>query len=156
MSSEVTAQDRRKVIFWLTVGSLIPLLGWLYGVWKLWASCCWSIRDKAVGTLLVPGGVWGVLTGAFILGYASLQACTSSSSGILGPDGQVNTLESTEVSCTSLGVMPMWLAWLGLGLLIIAAIAGPLWLYFSARRHQGEVIPTGSSRPTGSVQAGTR
>jgi uncharacterized membrane protein len=40
----------------LSVGSLIPVLGWLVGVVLLWGSRVWTLRDKLVGTLLVPGG----------------------------------------------------------------------------------------------------
>jgi hypothetical protein len=40
----------------LTVGSLIPVLGWAVGVILLWSSGRWRPSDKLLGTLIVPGG----------------------------------------------------------------------------------------------------
>jgi hypothetical protein len=41
----------------LTAGSIVlPLVGWLVGLVLLWVSSVWTLRDKLIGTLLVPGG----------------------------------------------------------------------------------------------------
>ena len=40
----------------LTVGSLIPVLGWAVGVVLLWSSGRWRPSEKLLGTLIVPGG----------------------------------------------------------------------------------------------------
>jgi len=50
------------IVLLLAGGSLF-LVGWLVGVALLWASDAWSVRDKLIGTLIVPGG----LSGAFII-----------------------------------------------------------------------------------------
>jgi hypothetical protein len=40
----------------LTAGSLVPLVGWLLGAALLWTSRRWTLGDKLLGTLVVPGG----------------------------------------------------------------------------------------------------
>lgn len=41
----------------LVIGGFLYYLGWLVGVVLLWASPAWRIRDKVIGTLVIPGGV---------------------------------------------------------------------------------------------------
>ena len=38
-------------------GVIIPVLGWFVGVVLLWTSRIWTLRDKLIGTLVVPGGL---------------------------------------------------------------------------------------------------
>jgi hypothetical protein len=38
-------------------GAVVPFLGWFAGVTALWMSNTWSVRDKLIGTLVVPGGL---------------------------------------------------------------------------------------------------
>ncbi len=38
-------------------GVVIPVLGWFVGVVLLWSSRIWTLRDKLIGTLVVPGGL---------------------------------------------------------------------------------------------------
>lgn len=46
----------------LTVGSvLLPLVGWLAGVFLLWTSSRWHLREKLLGTLIWPGGLGAVV-----------------------------------------------------------------------------------------------
>jgi hypothetical protein len=33
------------------------LVGWLVGVVLLWSSTVWTLRDKLIGTLVIPGGL---------------------------------------------------------------------------------------------------
>ena len=40
----------------LTVGSIIPFVGWIAGVICLWASKRWRTWEKLLGTFVVPGG----------------------------------------------------------------------------------------------------
>jgi len=47
---------------WLTIpllliGGFIVIIGWLVGVVLLWTSRVWTLRDKLIGTLVVPGGL---------------------------------------------------------------------------------------------------
>ncbi len=47
----------------LLFGGFAFVVGWFVGVFLLWNSTVWRLRDKILGTLLVPGG----LAGSFIL-----------------------------------------------------------------------------------------
>ncbi|HXF36907.1 MAG TPA: hypothetical protein VNO17_06975 [Actinomycetota bacterium] len=43
----------------LAVGGLIvPFLGWVVGVILLWVSSSWTWREKLIGTLVIPGGLF--------------------------------------------------------------------------------------------------
>lgn len=41
----------------LVGGVIVPLIGWIVGAVLLWTSRVWTIRDKLIGTLLIPGGL---------------------------------------------------------------------------------------------------
>jgi HAAS len=45
-------------IFLLLFGFLAAGLGWLVGVVLLWSSRAWTTRDKLIGTLALPGGLF--------------------------------------------------------------------------------------------------
>ena len=62
------------MILLLVGGLVIPVFGWVIGVVLLWASDAWNVRDKVIGTLLVPGGL-GL---PFFLMFSSLQEETIS------------------------------------------------------------------------------
>ena len=68
----------------LTVGSIIPLLGWLIGVVLLWSSRRWTVVDKLMGTLIVPGGPLAI---ALLAVAVPGQVCSSSS--LTQSDGSV-------------------------------------------------------------------
>jgi len=36
---------------------VLPVIGWIVGVVLLWASNAWTVRDKLIGTLVLPGGL---------------------------------------------------------------------------------------------------
>ena len=55
------------LILLLVGGIIVPLLGWVAGVVLLWMSGVWTVRDKLIGTFLIPEG--------------SRPRCSSSSSG---------------------------------------------------------------------------
>jgi hypothetical protein len=64
----------------LTAGSFVPVVGWLVGVVLLWTSTLWRLREKLLGTLVVPFGLglalfgWPLLFGL----YGGSQTCTTS------------------------------------------------------------------------------
>ena len=89
----------------LTVGSLIPVIGWLVGVILLWSSGRWRRSEKLLGTLIVPGGP-GL---ALLLGTLPGQTCssTTSASTIGGP------VITTEEVCTGFALSQ------GLGIAIL-------------------------------------
>lgn len=44
-------------IILLLVGGFFAGIGWVVGVVLLWTSAAWTVRDKLIGTLVVPGGL---------------------------------------------------------------------------------------------------
>ncbi|HTA96714.1 MAG TPA: hypothetical protein VK730_03625 [Solirubrobacteraceae bacterium] len=52
-------------IFLLLFGFIAAGVGWVVGVVLLWRSRAWTTRDKLIGTLVLPGGLF--LTGVFLL-----------------------------------------------------------------------------------------
>jgi len=49
-------------------GFIVPVLGWLVGLVMLWYSRTWTLRDKLVGTLVLP------VVAAVLLGISALVA----------------------------------------------------------------------------------
>jgi uncharacterized membrane protein len=57
----------------LSIGSVVvPIAGWLVGVWLLWGSRIWTRAEKLIGTLIVPGGLG---LPVFVLLRARLREC---------------------------------------------------------------------------------
>ena len=50
----------------LLAGGFIFVIGWFVGVVLLWSSRIWTLRDKLIGTLVLPGGL---ATSAFIFTF---------------------------------------------------------------------------------------
>jgi hypothetical protein len=77
------AAERSGALEWwgiimLAVGGVVlPFIGWLVGVLLLWISNAWTVREKVIGTLVVPGGLLpAVALLIYELGSAS-QVCRS-------------------------------------------------------------------------------
>jgi hypothetical protein len=49
-------------VIFLSLGLLLPFLGWFVGVVLLWTSDAWNRRDKIIGTVLTSGGSHGSLS----------------------------------------------------------------------------------------------
>lgn len=80
-------------VLMLTAGSLLPVVGWLVGVALLWSSRRWQLRDKLLGTLVVPLGPGGLLLGLAVLPAASCaQATESSETGRVLVEGCASTV----------------------------------------------------------------
>jgi hypothetical protein len=47
----------RAAVVLLPLGGFAFGVGWLVGVVLLWTSRLWTIREKVIGTLIVPGGI---------------------------------------------------------------------------------------------------
>ena len=68
-----------SAIVLLLFGGFLFGVGWLTGLVLLWSSRCWNVKEKWLGTLVVPGG-W--LTGLFVLNLAaSHETCTTFAGG---------------------------------------------------------------------------
>jgi hypothetical protein len=92
----------------LTVGSILPIVGWIAGVVMVWLSRRWRTSEKILATLVFPGGPGlALFVGTFGL-RTSTCATRSDSSGEV-------------TSCTHSGGMP----WLGVTVFIIW-VAAPI------------------------------
>ena len=68
----------------LTVGSLVPVVGWLVGAVLLWTSTLWRTREKVLGTLVVPFGPGLALFGSALLVAPFGRSETCSTTGSFG------------------------------------------------------------------------
>jgi hypothetical protein len=50
-------------IFLLLFGFFLLVVGWIVGLVLLWTSHAWRIRDKLIGTMVLPGGFGGTAFG---------------------------------------------------------------------------------------------
>jgi uncharacterized membrane protein len=122
------------VLFLLLGGIVIPVLGWFIGVVLLWMSPRWTAKDKLLGTLVWPGGLLApallVVAGAAAGLLATSATICTSSDPVAAPVGSSQeTVAQTATHCTTSGGigLPPWLV-ITLGLiLLILAVAGPIW-----------------------------
>jgi hypothetical protein len=96
----------------LTLGSIVPVIGWLAGVAMLWTSRRWRPGEKVLGTLIMPLGPAAVLWFALI--PVSSESCTET----LSFDGTVTTMPQV---CTHSGLILS--AWVGIPLTLFWLIA---------------------------------
>ncbi|HEY4976242.1 MAG TPA: hypothetical protein VII05_02670 [Gaiellaceae bacterium] len=86
----------------LLIGGFIFVVGWFVGVVLLWSSRVWTVRDKLIGTLLVPGGL---ATGVFLMTFAATTtsggSCSYSTTTTVGPHGAKAV--DTASQCTDSG-----------------------------------------------------
>jgi len=101
-------------VIMLTVGSFIPVIGWIVGVILLWSSGVWRRSEKLMGTLIFPGGPGVVLTLGAAATFMPVGTCTSTAS--TDPSGQQ---VMPAAVCTG-SVLPQIL---GIAVLLIALLA---------------------------------
>jgi len=118
----------------LLVGGLVlPVVGWIVGVVLLWVSSTWTIGQKILGTLVVPGGL------ALPLGLTVLA--TSSATCVQVPvAGAPN-----PVACTSGGTGGETVGTVVLILLAVASVATIVYLGRRMSRNGGAVGAHASS-----------
>ena len=147
------ALELAAVLFLLLGGIVIPVLGWFIGVVLLWMSPRWTAKDKLLGTLVWPGGLLApalllVAGGAAGLLATSETICTTANPDVAPVSSSQQTVAQTATHCTTSGGigLPPWLV-ITLGLiLLILAVAGPLWtasrLLRRARQSPAEPVST--------------
>jgi hypothetical protein len=106
----------------LTIGSIVPVIGWLAGVAMLWTSTRWRPGEKVLGTLIMPLGPAAVLWFALI--PVSSESCTAGA--VTSYDGTVTTYYDDTVTtvpqvCTHSGLVLS--AWVGIPLILFWLIA---------------------------------
>jgi uncharacterized membrane protein len=140
-----TGWDKAIIAFLLVGGIIVPGLGWLIGVVMLWVSSSWRVKDKVIGTLLVPGGLLLplVLLVIGVAGPASTTSCTQSPTIIATPaSGGPATVESTAgtVHCTggtSIAVTVVFAVLFAFS--VVGPFVGATWLTRHARHDDAEL-----------------
>jgi hypothetical protein len=85
---EPTAPTERRgtrewiAIFLLLFGFIAAGVGWVVGVVLLWRSRAWTTRDKLIGTLVLPGGLFStVVLLSWALGRPHKEICIHRGTG---------------------------------------------------------------------------
>lgn len=66
----------------LLLGGFVFLFGWVLGLVLLWSSATWTLRDKLIGSLLLPGGLTASVTLLAMGSFASgSETCFASDDG---------------------------------------------------------------------------
>jgi hypothetical protein len=116
-------------VFLLLFGFIAAGLGWIVGVVLLWSSRAWTTRDKLIGTLVLPGGLFS--TGLLLLlalGRPHKEICTHRSTS----GAHYGT--SVVVHCTPVPSNgPSTIASIALILLALTPIATAVYLARRAR-----------------------
>jgi len=128
------------VILLLVGGVIVPFFGWIVGVVLLWCSKVWSPRAKAIGTLVIPGGL---LLASFLLLAVPLSTSTSCEAapspatsqttvaiGAPSPAPTPDAVDDCDSSTSSS-------AWFGIGALVLAValpVGTSVYLTRAARR----------------------
>lgn len=139
------ARSSRWVLFWLTLGSIVPVVGWLFGVALLWASPAWRTRDKVVGTLFVPGGPLGAVLAVFSLAFGSMAACSTGSFGSLpaGIGGGGHELNVTS-SCSQIGPLSGPIGATLAVLVLSLSVIGPVWVARTCVSESSDALRVGA------------
>ena len=87
--------------FLLIGGLVIPVVGWFVGVVLLWSSRIWTVRDKLIGTLVLPGGLGTVAFAFLFAGTGGEEACSHTTVAKVGSH-TVKTLNANG-DCVSSG-----------------------------------------------------
>jgi uncharacterized membrane protein len=108
------------IVLLLLGGFFLPILGWVVGVVLLWVSNVWTLRDKIIGTLFVPGGL---LLPVYLVFFSFSESCaTTFSNG--------RTISST---CSEPGALQNVLGAMLLVVVVVAPIVTSVYLIRRAR-----------------------
>jgi hypothetical protein len=116
--------------FLLVGGVIVPVLGWFVGVVLLWSSRIWTLRDKLIGTLVVPGGLAAAVF--LVLGVAGGTSSGCSGGEIVGQLGA--KAADTGNDCASSGGGVNYFALAGLVLLVVLPVLTSIYLGRRATR----------------------
>jgi hypothetical protein len=76
-----SALDVVALVLLLIGGVVLPVVGWVVGVVLLWISETWTITEKVIGTLIVPGGLALPIFLTLVTGYT--ETCSGPPGGPL-------------------------------------------------------------------------
>ena len=121
-------------------GIIIPVLGWFVGVALLWSSARWTVRDKLIGTLVIPGGL--ALPAA--LGGLAVSGHGCASGPVPVSSVPVSSTPSTTPVTVCTGGSPGWLQVLSTVALVMMVLAPLATVIYLGRRLQHQPDPTAS------------
>jgi uncharacterized membrane protein len=110
------------VVLLLIGGVVVPVVGWIAGVVLLWTSSVWSLRDKLIGTFVVPGGLLPALY--FTVAPVSVRSLQCE------PIGRQGSL------CVDTGQTVAWRVF-GLALVVVLTVAPIVTAIYLGRRAKG-------------------
>jgi hypothetical protein len=125
-----SARSTTGPLEWVTIGALmiggliLPLVGWVVGVVMLWMSRAWTVRDKVIGTLVVPFGLAPAVVYVFLVLTLPAQKCLSTSDGGL-PGGGHTVTTTCSGGMSGWGVLLLILVWV---LLLVLPVWTALYL----------------------------
>jgi len=105
-------------------GIVLPVLGWIVAVILLWVSAAWTTREKAIGTLVVPGG----LLPAFLMMFmpVGMETCIG---------GTNRRGQTVQEECTGgVSTLEQLGLWALFAVLVIGPIASAIYLGVRLRR----------------------
>jgi hypothetical protein len=120
-------------------GGFIFVVGWFVGLVLLWSSRAWSVRDKWIGRLLIPGGLATTVLGLGALATVSIgSGCSGSVVG--GPPGQ-HLPSHVAQSCTGASTGHEVVGVLVLVLILVVLVGAPIAtsIYLSRRARSAHV-----------------
>lgn len=117
-------------------GVVIPVLGWVAGVIALWVSDAWTVRDKLIGTLVIPGGL--LVPVYLMLATGSSTSCSSS----FDSAGRVISRSCSGGDGSALSQA------LAVVLMVALVLAPLLTAVYLGRRMRTPATPTANAEPT--------
>lgn len=123
----VTARRGAREIFALIllVLGLPPVIGWVVGLGLLIWSPLWSARQKLLGALVWPGGIFGAFLVGLLLPVSSTNTASCGSTA----------LQPSVESCVSVSSgPPAWVAPVVLAVVVIAPLVVAAYLWRAAGR----------------------
>ena len=113
---ELTVPAQRRgtrewaAILLLLFGFIAAGVGWVAGVILLWSSRAWTTRDKLIGTLVLPGGLFATVPLLLLAaGEVHERACIEYGTGILHCMHETSSGPSTiaSIALIVLGLTPI-------------------------------------------------
>jgi hypothetical protein len=91
---------------WLTialllVGGVAVILGWFLGLGLLWTSLRWTQREKWIGTLVIPGGLFGSLWVIAGLAVLDKRTCSIATGQCTSPGAAAHAIVTSAPSLPS-------------------------------------------------------
>jgi len=99
----------------LLIGGFIVIIGWLVGVVLLWTSRVWTLRDKLIGTLVVPGGLTTLVLLTMFVSAFSGSSSTESVPCTPNKNGEICGSSTISVS----GPSTLWAWAVSLALIVL-------------------------------------